>query len=503
MTKATTSDRKLAISGAFWTVGGYGTAQALRLISNLVLAKLLAPEAFGIMALVAVVIQGVLMTSDIGLTASIVQSKRGEDERFLRTAWTLQVIRGFVLAAIVCALATPVSAIYATTDAEAALLRQVLLVISITAVLAGFCSTSIAIFRRRLQVASTVTVELLPQIFSITVMIVFACFEATVWALVAGWLAFSSGKMVVSHLIFRERRDRFGWDVDCFRELFGFGQWIFASTALSFLAANLDKLVLGKLLSLAELGLYSIALTFAKVAIDVASRMSGTVVFPLLARHRENPEKMVRLCLRGRQTVLMVSGALGASFCLVAPLFFEFCYDEAYHGAGWVAQYLCFYVWCWTLVASVDRIPLAMGHPRLLFSANVVTTFGTTVAVIGYFLAGLPGFIIGMGGAQLGGLAYVVAKLPCGKRACWLQSTKYSVSLIAYVFLALSLMRLVRDLEIGPRALVAGLLTLPVLVMAAIQADREVGLARRLLAFMGRDEKPTVGVLKPSAGKTD
>ena len=62
-------------------------------------------------------------------------------------------------------------------------------------------------------------------------------------------------------------------------ELFGFAaNGYFASTSLSFLAVNLDKLILGKLMTLAELGLYSIALTFAKVAINVVSRLSNAVI---------------------------------------------------------------------------------------------------------------------------------------------------------------------------------------------------------------------------------
>ena len=161
------SDRKLAVSGAFWTIGGYGSAQALRLLNNLILARLLAPDAFGMMALVAVVMQGVLMTSDIGLTASIVQSKRGEEEPFLRTAWTLQVIRGVALGVVLLVLATPIARIYTNTPTEELLLRNVLSTISITAVLAGFCSTSIAIFCKRMIVSSTVLLEIVPQVISI------------------------------------------------------------------------------------------------------------------------------------------------------------------------------------------------------------------------------------------------------------------------------------------------------------------------------------------------
>ena len=85
--------KSLALKGSVWTLGGYGIAQLLRLVSNVVLAKLLFPEAFGLMVLVTIFMQGIAMFSDIGIIPSIIQNKRGDDPRFLNTAWTIQVIR--------------------------------------------------------------------------------------------------------------------------------------------------------------------------------------------------------------------------------------------------------------------------------------------------------------------------------------------------------------------------------------------------------------------------
>ena len=55
------------------------------------------PEAFGIMALVNVLIQGLTMFSDVGIEPAIVQHRRGDEPRFYNTAWTVQILRGFVL----------------------------------------------------------------------------------------------------------------------------------------------------------------------------------------------------------------------------------------------------------------------------------------------------------------------------------------------------------------------------------------------------------------------
>ena len=112
--RAATSKRSAskASVGAFWSFTGYGGAQVIRLASSLLLTRLLFEEAFGIMALVTVFMQGLQLFSDIGLGPNIVQNERGDDPKFLNTAWTMQVARGFTLWLIACIGAKPFAEFY-------------------------------------------------------------------------------------------------------------------------------------------------------------------------------------------------------------------------------------------------------------------------------------------------------------------------------------------------------------------------------------------------------
>ena len=101
--------RSLALRGTAITLGGTAGQQFMRLLSNLVLTRLLFPEAFGMMALIQTFTAGLQMFSDIGLRPSIIQNKRGEDPDFLNTAWTLQIIRGAGLWLFSCLLAWPLA----------------------------------------------------------------------------------------------------------------------------------------------------------------------------------------------------------------------------------------------------------------------------------------------------------------------------------------------------------------------------------------------------------
>src|SRR5690606_2290529 len=92
-----TSLKARALMGSGWVGGGYIAVQGLRFVSMMVLTYLLAPDVFGVMTMINVFLQGLEMFSDIGIGPSIIHSKRGEKSEFLNTAWTMQVIRGFVL----------------------------------------------------------------------------------------------------------------------------------------------------------------------------------------------------------------------------------------------------------------------------------------------------------------------------------------------------------------------------------------------------------------------
>ena len=104
--------RSHIITSTTWTFGGYVLSQLIRLAGNILLARLILPDVFGFMALVFTLIQGVEMFSDLGLGPSIIQNKMGDKPNFLKTAWTIQIIRGTFIWLIISLSAYPLSLFY-------------------------------------------------------------------------------------------------------------------------------------------------------------------------------------------------------------------------------------------------------------------------------------------------------------------------------------------------------------------------------------------------------
>ena len=161
MTSNTGLRRKAWRSSALTVLQSQGE-NLFRLVSNLVLTRLLVPEAFGLMAIVQVFIAGLIMFSDLGIRGSIVQNRRGDEPDFLNTAWTMQIIRGFLLWIGACLLSFPAAAIY-----DEPLLLQLLPVAGLTLIVTGFQTTNSYSAIRTLELGRVTVVELTAQVLGL------------------------------------------------------------------------------------------------------------------------------------------------------------------------------------------------------------------------------------------------------------------------------------------------------------------------------------------------
>lgn len=408
---STRSLRALAIHGSIWILAGHGISQVLRLGGNLALAWLLFPKAFGMMALVNILMQGLKMFSDIGIQPSIVQNERGNDQVFLNTAWTIQVGRGLILWLVACLLAWPFAAIYDEPQ-----LLQFIPVAGLTVLIGGFNSTSIATASRHLAIDRLTKLEIVVQVVSISVMIVGALLWRSVWALVVGGLVGTSLRLLLSHTWLAEHQNRFGWDREAARSLVRFGKWIFLSTAMTFLVLQADRLLLGKLVPLDVLGVYSVALVLMKLPKDLGLRLTRQVLFPVLSRqNRIDPNTLPEKIRLARSMILSVGVFVFLGVALLAPSFFRLLYDERYHDAGWIAQLLAIPVWFSLLRSTGSPALLALGDSRSVAMSTIVNLLTTvTGCLVGFYLYDLVGFVLGIAVGSLVG--HVAIELALARR---------------------------------------------------------------------------------------
>jgi O-antigen/teichoic acid export membrane protein len=327
-----------ATTAGMWNVAGLGGSHLLRLASNLIMSRILLPEAFGVIALVMMLLTTVEMLSDVGISQSVIRSSRGEDPHFLRAAWTIQLFRrslflasGMVLIGTLALFWAPVFApkgtVYADPD-----LPLLIIASSIFMIIQGLGSTNFWVAQRRLQFQRIILVGLVSQSISISAMISISLVHASVWTLLAGMVAGAAAGAILSHIVFPGPRMAIVHDRSVRTELWSFGKWIMASSVLSFASSNADKIILGIVLSSTSFGNYVIALTWIGAVNAVTSKISETVIFPALSEmHRRGAGEAAHALskLSIPISILSIFGFFGAA--LVVPVLIKLLYTFDYY----------------------------------------------------------------------------------------------------------------------------------------------------------------------------
>lgn len=392
------------VRATFWTVTSYALGQLLRFGSNVVLFRLLFAEAFGLMALVNAFVQALQMFSDIGIGPSIVSSRRGDDPRFLNTAWSLQALRGALIGLLCIVAAGPVAALYDEPQ-----LRTIIPVTGCAAVLQGLLSTRLFTAQRALSLGRLTAIELVSQGVAAAVMVAWALVSPSVWALAAGSLASAAITLTLSHSLLPGIRNRFVWDPIAARELARFGRWIFVSTLLTFVALQSDRLIFGMLVPLGTLGIYSIAQALATLPSALVGTITHRAVFPHLSRERNADRPLGPAYRRVRLPVALVAAALYSGLVVVGPTLVDELYGARARDAGWMMQLLAIGGFLSSLRLLGGSPLLALGMPRHLAVAHGAKVLTMAAFLpLGHAIAGFPGAILGLALSDLSSYAVVL-----------------------------------------------------------------------------------------------
>ncbi len=435
LTGSKLSLKRLFLRASSWTLFGYGANMVIRLSSHLILARLLVPEDFGIMQLVFAFIGGLNMFSDLGLSQNIIQHERGEEPSFLQTAWTIQILRGFIIWFITLIIAWPIAKIYSAPQ-----IAWLLPLIGISAIITGTISTKFVLLQRHMQFGKLTLVDFISLFIGITAMLACAWKWRTVWVLVIPALVSASLKTFFSHVVFSGPKMRIRWEKETVHDIIHFGKWIFISSSVTFLTARLDLLIIGFYFPMRELGLYAIASKSVLIIVDAVSMLSGKVLIPLYSL-------MKRFSLNEiRKKVFRIRFALMA-FAL-PPLYLltfsgqeiiNFIYPETYHDAGWMLQILAIGGIINVITKTIGPILLAMGDSfRLMITKFSQSIIMLLAMIIGGNLFGPKGLIIAASISQL--FNYPILVMNIKRYGVWLPYLDFFGFAISATVIALKML---------------------------------------------------------------
>ncbi|WP_374674425.1 oligosaccharide flippase family protein [Ideonella sp.] len=407
--------RQRAGSAALWIGLGFAFTQAVRLGSSIVLTRLLAPEMYGLMTLGTVVIAAVVMMSDFGFSQSVIHNERGDDPDFLNTIWSMQLLRGAVLCAVMNGVAGALVGLAHTAPGWLAgsyadpRLPGVIAVLSLVPLAMALESTNLARAQRALALGRVVRNEVVVQLGVTALMIGLALHWAAWWVLPVGWLVQAAAIALLSHLTLPGPPNRLRWEPAAARTAWHFSKWILLSSALTYLFREGDRILLGGLLTPADLGIYAIGALLVNALREVIYKLAAYVGMPALAEvSRQQPQRLAAAYRQCRLPIdalcLLAAGFLFAAADRVIGLI----YDGRYALAGHVLAVLSL-----GLVALrysvTEQYLIATGETRQLYKRGLIQNLTLYTAVpAGFALWGLPG---ALGGVVLAQASFVPVML--------------------------------------------------------------------------------------------
>jgi O-antigen/teichoic acid export membrane protein len=351
---------------------------------------LLGPQAFGLAALATVFLSGLEMLTDLGVGMDVVQHPRGDDPVFINTAFLIQAVRGMILFGVAAALAFPFARFY-----HQPAICWLAIVGAMSVGIRGLASGSIWTMTRHVKLGKLTTLTVGCDAAGLLVAIVWSFFSPTAWALVMARVGSAVVYTLGSHLM-ATYRPTLAFDRQFAREILAFGAGMFISTATYFLGGEAERLILGKFVTVAELGCYSLALTVCALPSMALQKVTGQVFFPMISQSvRENSEMAGRHYLRARLFYLALSLITGVAFIAYSNRVISLSLGPKYIMAGWMLQLLGIRAANEIFCAPSTSLLLAHGAPRYSAIVNTARLVLVCVGIIGgYSRYGIHGAIL-------------------------------------------------------------------------------------------------------------
>ena len=304
-------DTKIMRSSA-WAVLGYGGTHVLSLLSMIVLARLLVPDEFGVVALSSAILAVAYLAQESGLGAALVVH-RGE----LRPAAASAAIFSPIVAVGLYAIAFVGAPLFADIFNEPRL-TEVLRVMALVLVLRGLTIMPLALLQRDMMFGWITAVELASGLAQAGTAVALAYAGAGVWSLVFGQLAFAAAQLVVAWWGSPLRPSPLEATWDSLRTLTRFGRHVGLANIINYGNKSAEGLIVGRILGSSALGVYTIAHRLAFMPVQVIGNILGRGVFAALALLRDDEAGFRRILLDNIQRIALLSIPATIGIVLVA-----------------------------------------------------------------------------------------------------------------------------------------------------------------------------------------
>lgn len=369
--------------GAAWMVAFRFAERALSVVSTIVLARLLLPDDFGLIAMAMTFVGFIELLGAFGFDNALIQ-RRVLERGHYDTAFTLNAALGLFCGLLIAAAAVPTARFYHEPR-----LVEVLLCLGVSSLIQGFENVGTVDFRRGLEFHREFLFLMTKRLLAFVITMAAAWTLRSYWALVIGIIAGRVATVMFSYF-YHPYRPRFSLAAS--RELMSFSSWLLITNVLTFISVRTSHLIIGRIGSLRALGLYTMSYEIATMPTSELLAPVNRAVFPAFAKIAGNRDELRRafLAMVGAATMLTIPAAFGIA-AIAEPLVLV-ALSTKWADAVPLIEILAFLGAAGALINCATPAYLAMGKPHiatLLFGGRLVLTVpaliyaGTRYGVMG------------------------------------------------------------------------------------------------------------------------
>jgi O-antigen/teichoic acid export membrane protein len=343
---AGTSLAARTLRGTTWAYGSYIGGQALVLVATAVLARILSPSEFGLVALAVVFITVLDTISDLGLSPALVISTEEELRERADTVFASTVVIGTILSGLTAAVAPLAAAFFDQPD-----LTPLLAVLGLNFLLRSLGATHYALAQKRIDFRSRTAAELVGVVVRGATGIALALAGFGAWSLVLGYLVGTSALTVTLWTLIPWRPSGLGRGSRAqLRRMLRFGSTLTGVDVLAAVIGQIDYVFVGRVLGTYALGLYTLGFRLPEMLVISFAVVAGRVLFPAFAA--VDRDKLGRAFLVSVRYTAIVALPLGVGVAVLAEPFILAVFGERWAGSVDTMR-----------VLSVYALGVAMGIP--------------------------------------------------------------------------------------------------------------------------------------------
>lgn len=376
---------KRVIKGTAWLSAARAIANALAVLSTIVLARLLSPEDFGLIAVATTLMLVITEVTELSLSQALVRHAAPTREHF-DTAWTLNALRASLLAIAFVAAGPFVAQIYKDER-----LVGVITALGCSMFIGGLANPRRVLLTRQLIFWQEFVLGVGQKLAGVVASIVVAFVYQSYWALVIGVLVTQATNVLISYTVlpFMPRpRLTHG------KDLLSFSLWLTAVQIVNTLNWRFDTLFVGKVLGNVALGHYSVGSTLAAIPTRETTGPLRQTFFPAFSTMRDDAPRLTAAYQRAQAAVTAVALPAGIGAALVADPLIRLTMGDKWVPAIFIVQALALVYALQTLGSSVEPLGMAKGQPRLLFVRSFQMLLIRLPVVVGALLMfGMAGLV--------------------------------------------------------------------------------------------------------------